>query len=139
MVGKTLQEIGLRAELGVSAVGVWQRGEFTTARPRIRVGSGTVLVLAGSEEQLRRFNERYRITQPSGAATVIIGGGRVGRATARALAERGIDYRIVEQNAERTLRIADRAYVLNTGRIDRSGSAKDMLEQVDIRGAYLGA
>jgi Trk K+ transport system NAD-binding subunit len=100
MVGKTLEEIGLRRELGLSAVGVWERGEFKTARPGTTVSANTVLVLAGIEEQLEEYNERYHIYRFSEAPTVIIGGGRVGRATARALAERGLGYRIVEQNPE---------------------------------------
>jgi Trk K+ transport system NAD-binding subunit len=100
MVGKTLQEIGLRRELGLSVVGVWERGEFKTARPQTTVGANTVLVLAGNREQLGRFDERHRVLRSSEAPTVIIGGGRVGRATARALTERGLGYRIVEQDPE---------------------------------------
>ena len=34
LVGKTLQEIGLHRELGLTAVGVWERGEFKTATAR---------------------------------------------------------------------------------------------------------
>ena len=100
MVGKTLLELGLIRELGLSVVGVWERGEFKTARPQTTVGANTVLVLAGNREQLERFDERYRVHRFSEAPTVIIGGGRVGSATARALTERGLGYRIVEQNPE---------------------------------------
>ena len=100
MVGKTLQEIGLLRELGLTVVGVWERGEFKTARPQTTVGANTVLVLAGSQEQVEGFDERHRVQRSSEAPTVIIGGGRVGSAAARALAERGLRYRIVEQNSE---------------------------------------
>ena len=100
MVGKTLLEIGLRRELGLTVVGVWARGEFKTARPGTTVRASTVLVLAGMQEQLEKFDERHGAYRVSDAPVVIIGGGRVGRATARALAERGLGYRIVEQNAE---------------------------------------
>ena len=100
LVDKTLLEIGLLRELGLSVVGVWERGEFKTARPQTTVGANTVLVLAGIGEQLEKFDERYRVHRSSGAPTVIIGGGRVGSATARALTERGLGYRIVEQNPE---------------------------------------
>jgi Trk K+ transport system NAD-binding subunit len=100
MVDKTLQEIGLFRELGLTVVGVWERGEFTTARPQTTVGANTVLVLAGNQEQMDGFDQRHRVHRSSEAPTVIIGGGRVGSAAARALSERGLRYRIVEQNPE---------------------------------------
>jgi len=45
---------------------------------------------------------------------------------------------LVEQNANQALQIADRAYVLETGKIIQSGDAKSMLEDDTIRKAYLG-
>jgi branched-chain amino acid transport system ATP-binding protein len=45
---------------------------------------------------------------------------------------------LVEQNATRALSIADRAYVLETGKIVMSGDAKEMLANSDVRSAYLG-
>ncbi len=55
------------------------------------------------------------------------------------LKETDVTILIVEQNAKRTLKLADRAYVLNTGIIEHSGAAQDIREQVDIKKAYLGA
>ena len=101
MVGKTLREIALGADLGVTVVGVWERGLFQTARPETLVGASTVLVLAASREQLDCFDERFPSEALSGAPVVIIGGGRVGRAVCKALAERGVDYRLVDENVER--------------------------------------
>lgn len=100
MVGKTLQEIGLRRTLGLNVVGVWERGLFETARPESVVHASTVLVMAGTESQLAAFDAGYHMTPASSEPTVIIGGGRVGRAAARALAERGLDYRIVDQDPD---------------------------------------
>ena len=45
---------------------------------------------------------------------------------------------LVEQNALMALSIADRGYVLQTGRIVRSGEAKALLEDEEVRKAYLG-
>ena len=45
---------------------------------------------------------------------------------------------LVEQNANMALSIADRAYVLETGQITMSGSAKSLLGNDEIRKAYLG-
>lgn len=46
---------------------------------------------------------------------------------------------LVEQNAKKALSIADRAYVLETGRIIMEGKASDLLEDERVRKAYLGA
>ena len=45
---------------------------------------------------------------------------------------------LVEQNANMALSIADRAYVLETGRITLSGDAKELAASEDVRKAYLG-
>ncbi len=45
---------------------------------------------------------------------------------------------LVEQNAKKALSIADRAYVLETGNISKSGDAKALLDDEAIRKAYLG-
>ncbi len=45
---------------------------------------------------------------------------------------------LVEQNAKKALSIADRAYVLETGRIRKSGNAKELLNDDAIKKAYLG-
>ena len=45
---------------------------------------------------------------------------------------------LVEQNAKKALNIADRAYVLETGTISLSGSAKDLLDDDSVKKAYLG-
>jgi len=44
----------------------------------------------------------------------------------------------VEQNAKKALNIADRAYVLETGRIVAGGDAKELMNDDAIRRAYLG-
>ena len=45
---------------------------------------------------------------------------------------------LVEQNAKKALSIADRAYVLETGRIVQSGDAQVLLNDESIKKAYLG-
>lgn len=45
---------------------------------------------------------------------------------------------LVEQNAKKALSIADRAYVLETGKIVMSGDAKKMMDDESIKKAYLG-
>ncbi len=45
---------------------------------------------------------------------------------------------LVEQNAQQALSRSDRAYILETGEVTRSGNARDLLEDDSIRAAYLG-
>ena len=45
---------------------------------------------------------------------------------------------LVEQNARAALRISDRAYVLEAGRIRIKGMADDLLENEEVKRAYLG-
>jgi branched-chain amino acid transport system ATP-binding protein len=52
--------------------------------------------------------------------------------------EAGVAVLVVEQNANISLSIADRGYVLQTGRIVLTGAAKELLEHEDLKKAYLG-
>jgi branched-chain amino acid transport system ATP-binding protein len=52
--------------------------------------------------------------------------------------ETGISVLIVEQDAVKTLQLADRAYVLESGEVALEGPASDLLENTQIRSAYLG-
>jgi branched-chain amino acid transport system ATP-binding protein len=58
--------------------------------------------------------------------------------TIRRLRHEGLTILMVEQNARAALRIADRGYVLETGRIVLQGSARDLLDDNDVKRAYLG-
>lgn len=52
--------------------------------------------------------------------------------------EEGVTVLLVEQNANQALSIADRAYVLETGNIVKTGTGKDLLTDEDVKKAYLG-
>jgi len=54
------------------------------------------------------------------------------------LRETGVTILLVEQNVERTLEIADRAYLLNTGQVEFEGPAEELRRRVDVVSAYLG-
>ncbi len=56
----------------------------------------------------------------------------------QALNKAGTTILLVEQNAQMALSIADRAYVLETGRIVNTGTGKDLLNDDSVRKAYLG-
>ena len=55
-----------------------------------------------------------------------------------ALNKAGTTILLVEQNAQMALSIADRAYVLETGRIVNTGTGKDLLNDDSVKKAYLG-
>ena len=56
----------------------------------------------------------------------------------QAVSESGTTVLLVEQNAKKALSIADRAYVLETGKITMSGNASDLLNDEAVQKAYLG-
>jgi branched-chain amino acid transport system ATP-binding protein len=56
----------------------------------------------------------------------------------RKLRDEGNTVLLVEQNARSALRISDRGYVLETGRIVLEGAAEDLLANREIQRAYLG-
>lgn len=55
------------------------------------------------------------------------------------LKEAGTTILLVEQNAKMALSVADYAYVIETGKITMEGKAKDLLNNADVKKAYLGA
>ncbi len=50
----------------------------------------------------------------------------------------GVTIFLVEQNARQALELADRAYILEQGRIVGKGTGKELLHNNDVREAYLG-
>ncbi len=100
--GKTIAESKLRETIGITVVGIWERGRFEIPHSQTRINSTTVLLLAGSVEQLNKYDEIfciYRIYHTANAPVLILGGGRVGRAAAETLEEHQIDYQVVEKNS----------------------------------------
>ena len=59
------------------------------------------MLLAGTAEQLARFDEEFAVHSPTDSKAIIIGGGRVGRAAARSFMAEGIDVTIIDRLAER--------------------------------------
>jgi Trk K+ transport system NAD-binding subunit len=98
LVGKTLKESKLRETIGINVVGVWERGKFEIPTPQTLINPTTVLLLAGSLEQLDDYDERFERYQKHQAPVLVLGGGRVGQAAAESFQERNLDYRIIEKN-----------------------------------------
>ena len=108
------------------------------ARPRQKAGS-----LSGGEQQMlsiaRALMARPRLLvldEPSmGLAPLVVE--EIYR-TIEILHQQGTTILLVEQNAMGALAVAERAYVLESGRIVLSGDASELMEHDDVQRAYLG-
>lgn len=114
---------------------------FPRLRERVRQPGGT---LSGGEQQMlaigRALMQQPRIMlldEPSmGLAPLLVE--EIFNIIRRLNQEQGTTILLVEQNAQAALQVANRAYVLETGRISVSGSADELLHDSRIIEAYLG-
>lgn len=102
LVGRTVRESRLRENTGLTLVGGWLRGIYYPAAPDLLIQRGMMLIVAGSRDQLAGFNRHHSIPPIPSAPVVIVGAGRVGRATARTLANMGFEHRFVEKIPDRS-------------------------------------
>ncbi len=112
--GRTIRDVGLREAIGVSVIGVWQKGRMLPARPDMLLTAMCVPVVVGTEEQIAELNELLVIYNVNPNPVIVLGGGKVGRAAARALQARNIPVHIVERAPELSGKIepcADRLIV----------------------------
>lgn len=115
-------------------------GRFPRLKERIRQIAGT---LSGGEQQMlamgRALMARPRLLlldEPSmGLAPLFV---KEIFSIIQDINRTGTTILLVEQNANMALSIANRAYVLETGRITLSGSAKELAASEEVRKAYLG-
>lgn len=97
-VGHSLREVALGERFGVNAAGVWRRGKLLPALPDTALEVGDTLIVALSNEQFETVPLALGSARTEGGLALILGGGRVGRAVARHLTARGIDWHIVERS-----------------------------------------
>jgi branched-chain amino acid transport system ATP-binding protein len=115
-------------------------GLFPILKERKAQRAGT---LSGGEQQMvaigRTLMSRPKLLlldEPSmGLAPKVVGD--IFR-TIRTLPTRGTTILLVEQNAKAALRIAERGYVMETGRIILEGETADLLNNKEVQRAYLG-
>ncbi|MDR3685898.1 MAG: ABC transporter ATP-binding protein [Coriobacteriia bacterium] len=113
---------------------------FPRMKERIAQKGGT---LSGGEQQMLAMGrgimsspKLLMLDEPSmGLAPVVV---ELIFETIGKLHAAGIPILLVEQNAHMALSIADRGYVLETGEIKLQGSGTDLLNNEDVRKAYLG-
>jgi branched-chain amino acid transport system ATP-binding protein len=118
----------------------WVFSLFPRLKERIGQYAGT---LSGGEQQMlaigRALMARPRVLlldEPSlGLAPIII---RDIFNELRRINEEGVSILLVEQNARQALLLSHRAYVLQTGRLLKEGLSKTLLDDPEIKAAYLG-
>lgn len=131
LVGKTLGESRLREIAGVSVLGVWDRSRIVPARPEVRFGELSLPVVAGSSDAIERLNEYLFIYDTNWNPVIILGGGKVGRAAARALKERSVPVHMVERNPDLAPTIGDLPDRLVIG----DAADRDVMRDVGIEDA----
>ncbi len=100
LVGKTLEQAHASHIVDASIIGVWEGGIFVLPKKNMTITKKSILVLAGTQNHIERYNELFCIYNINSAAIMIIGGGSVGCALGRSMKERELDFRIIEKSKE---------------------------------------
>jgi voltage-gated potassium channel len=98
LAGRTIRDTRLRELTGISVVATWERGRLLPARPDSTLTSYSVAVVVGTEDQIAELDAMFAIYPPNEHPVLVLGGGKVGRAAARALREREISVHIIERD-----------------------------------------
>jgi branched-chain amino acid transport system ATP-binding protein len=113
---------------------------FPVLQERKKQRAGT---LSGGEQQMvaigRTMMSRPKLLlldEPSLGLAPLVASGIF--QTIRLLRDRGTTILLVEQNVKAALKVADRGYVLETGRIILEGETEDLLNNKEVQRAYLG-
>jgi branched-chain amino acid transport system ATP-binding protein len=130
---------GARARVSESLEGVFSLFPRLAERSSQMAGS-----LSGGEQQMcaigRALMSRPRLLmfdEPSlGLAPILVT--QVFATIKRLHSEEGLTILLVEQNLNKALEVADRGYVIETGRIKTEGNSDELLGDREVRAAYLG-
>ncbi|MBW2386137.1 MAG: NAD-binding protein [Deltaproteobacteria bacterium] len=98
--GRTVRDTRLRELTGLSIVGVWERGVLMPAHPETVLSDHSVPVIVGTEEQLTELDALFIIYQLHDDPVLVIGGGKVGQAAARALRARDVRATILDKDGQ---------------------------------------
>ncbi|MDB4433273.1 NAD-binding protein [bacterium] len=113
LAGRTVAETRLRQLTGLNIVAYSQRGRLLPARPDTVLPESSVAVVVGTESQVTSLDAMFVIYEANENPVLVVGGGKVGCATARALKKRGITVHTVEKDPAlqaQVCEIADRVF-----------------------------
>ncbi|HJV66406.1 MAG TPA: ABC transporter ATP-binding protein [Geomonas sp.] len=130
---------GQKAEIAADMERMFQM--FPRLKERRRQAAGT---LSGGEQQMLAMSRALMarpklllLDEPSmGLAPLVVQ--EIFKVIERLRKEEGTTILLVEQNARAALKVADRGYVLETGKVILEGIASELLENKDVQRAYLG-
>ncbi len=96
-VGRTIRETQLREKLGINIAGIWERGRVLAPTPETRLSDTSVVLVIGSEEQMLALDTLLVIYDTNYNPVIVVGGGRVGCSTVRALKKRDLAVHLIER------------------------------------------
>ncbi len=120
LVGRSVADTRLRQLTGLNLVAYSERGRLRPARADTVLSANSVAVVVGTEDQIATLDALFVIYEPNENPVLVIGGGKVGRAVARALKKRDIAVHILDRDSSLVptlAQIADRVF---------SGDAADL-------------
>lgn len=110
LLGKTIAGSEIKSITGITLVGFWDHGKLLPVAPDTEIHETSIFILGGTHDQIEKYNSAFGHQSSNKSNVVIIGGGRVGRATARALDEQEVTWKIIEKLPER-VRFPERTIV----------------------------
>lgn len=118
--GKSVGQCDMRARSGVTVVGIWRHGQLVPPEASSILDAHTFFILSGTEKQIETYNTIFGQTRSDIGGkpkVLIVGGGRVGRATARALNEREIEWTLIEKDPVR-IQFPEQSFVGDASEFD---------------------
>ncbi|MEN8199691.1 MAG: NAD-binding protein [Thermodesulfobacteriota bacterium] len=103
LVDQSLVQARLRERLGLSVIAFLKRGIICPPDPHEKLSPTTILILAGTKEDMGQAGRQLTNScaySPLDPAVIILGGGRVGQASAEFLKQNDISYKIVEKEKQ---------------------------------------
>lgn len=131
LAGKTLLESNLRQTTGVNVVGVWERGKLCRVGPNTVLEDWVIPVVVGSHEQIEAVNELIAAPEQPQYPVLVVGAGKVGRATANTLLTKAINVHYIDRNAEVVGRYNLDPQMMYVG----EGADRDLLTRAGIESA----
>jgi voltage-gated potassium channel len=98
LAGTLVRDTRLRERTGLSVVGLWERGKLQPAFPDTGIRADSVIVVAGTSEQIGALDALLARDGPT-APVLVIGAGKVGQAAAQALKRKGVTVYVLDREA----------------------------------------